>query len=624
LLAWLALTALLSACGGGAGGQTGDAGGGCSGTCALTTPTALTVAEVQRIVSQAVGEAQARGTPVTIAVSDRVGNVLAVFQMTGAAATFTINGGRGVSGGLEGVSIVPSEYAAISKALTGAYLSSEGNAFTTRTASQIVQENFNPGEVGSPGGPLFGVQFSQLSCSDVIGLSTGTAGPKASPLGLAADPGGLPLYKNGTVVGGIGVIADGVYGLDLNINDVDQSVDELIAVAGARGFDAPDLRRANRITADGRTLRYVDSESLASNPALAPAFGSLPGALLTVPAYFAGTVIAGTPWAAAASGFRADTSGAFAGLNAFVIDDGSGTNRFPPTNSTQPATPIGMTQAEVTTVLREAIRVANRARAQIRRPLGAAAQVSIAVVDADGNILGIIRTPDAPVFGTDVAVQKARTAALFSRTDAAALIGALPAANYPGAGTTSSPSTYVSALQARVPNALTPLRPIAFTDRAIGNLARPFLPDGINGNASGPLSKQFTDWSPFSTGLQLDLVINAVVNNLVAPPATLPSAPCSTVAANGIQIFPGSVPIYRGSTLVGAIGVSGDGVDQDDMVAFLGLYNASVGLGGTIGNAPSNIRADTIPSIPGGNLRYVNCPVAPFLDSSATNVCNGI
>ena len=36
---------------------------------------------------------------------------------------------------------------------------------------------------------------------------------------------------------------------------------------------------------------------------------------------------------------------------------------------------------------------------------------------------------------------------------------------------------------------------------------------------------------------------------------------------NGIQIFPGSVPIYRGNTLVGGIGVSGDGVDQDDMVA---------------------------------------------------------
>jgi len=35
------------------------------------------------------------------------------------------------------------------------------------------------------------------------GLAT-TVGPQRSPLGLAADPGGLPLYKNGTVVGGVG------------------------------------------------------------------------------------------------------------------------------------------------------------------------------------------------------------------------------------------------------------------------------------------------------------------------------------------------------------------------------------------------------------------------------------
>ena len=58
--------------------------------------------------------------------------------------------------------------------------------------------------------------------------------------------------------------------------------------------------------------------------------------------------------------------------------------------------------------------------------------------------------------------------------------------------------------------------------------------------------------------------------------------------ANGIQIFPGSVPIYRGDTLVGGVGVSGDGVDQDDMVAFLGLHNAGVELGGAIGNAPAD------------------------------------
>ena len=58
----------------------------------------------------------------------------------------------------------PTTFAAISKAVTGAYLSSsQGNAFSTRTANQIIQEHFDPGVAGTPSGPLFGVQFSQLN-----------------------------------------------------------------------------------------------------------------------------------------------------------------------------------------------------------------------------------------------------------------------------------------------------------------------------------------------------------------------------------------------------------------------------------------------------------------------------
>jgi hypothetical protein len=91
--------------------------------------------------------------------------------------------------------------------------------------------------------------------------------------------------------------------------------------------------------------------------------------------------------------------------------------------------------------------------------------------------------------------------------------------------------------------------------------------------------------------------------------------------ANGLQVFPGGVPIYRGDTLVGAIGVSGDGIDQDDMVAFLGVHQAGLALG-TFGNAPAGRRSDTL--APGGSrLRYVNCPQAPFLDSDENNACSG-
>ena len=605
LLCVLLFLGILGGCGGGGGGDGGPttaAGSGgaaeCTGNCAASTPTNLTVAEVNRILSQAVLEAQTRNVLGTIAVVDRSGNVLGVFRMTGASTTATINGGRGVTGGLEGAS-VPSELAAISKAITGAYLSSEGNAFTTRTASQIVQQNFNPHETGSPGGPLFGVQFSSLSCSDVMLAAsvTATAGPRASPLGLSADTGGLPLYKNGTVVGGIGVIADAVYGLDLNIQNVDSDVDELIAVAGTSGFSAPNARRANFITVDGRTLRFTDSEAIISNPAAAPV-SPIGGTLITATGYkSASTVTAGTPFNTAASGYRQDTNPAFAGLNAFVLVDGANANRYPPTAGTL------LTQAEVTQILAEAIRVANRTRAQIRLPLGSPAQVNISVVDVNGAILGLIRTPDAPVFGTDVSVQKARTAMFFSRSAAADL-------------TAAGQTAYVTAATAfngvnTIPNG------VAHSNRSIGNLARPFFPDGINGNGNGPLSLPFASWSPFKTGLQLDLVATPVVNNLTTGPAPT----CGAVSANGIQIFPGGFPIYRGGILIGAIGISGDGIDQDDMIGFLGVANG--GLNG-IANAPTNIRADTITGLPGGSLRYVNCPVNPFLDSTQTNVCNGL
>jgi uncharacterized protein GlcG (DUF336 family) len=611
----LSLVVLLSGCGGGGGGS---GAGGCSGDCQVATPNALTVADVQQVLAQAIFEAQARNLNATIAVVDRVGNVLGVFRMNGAAPTFTITSGTGATGGLEGVSGLPSELAAIAKAVTGAYLSSEGNAFSTRTASQIIQQNFNPGENNQPSGPLFGVQFSQLSCSDLNQQATaGTIGPKRSPLGLAADPGGLPLFKNGTVVGGVGVIADATYSLDLDIQDQDTDGDELIAVAGASAFPAPTDRRANQITVDGRTLRYVDSEALKSNPASAPAFGTINasvGTLVNVTGYGGSPVVAGTTFGTPASGYRADTSAAFAGLGAYVLVDAANANRYPPQASAD-----GLLQAaDVTQILKSALDVANRARAQIRRPLGSAAQVTVTVVDTKGVVLGLVRTPDAPVFGTDVALQKARTAAFFTSMTAASQLNALPPANYP-----TPPSTYVTALRTFLNNAGSLANGIAYSNRAIGNIARPFFPDGIGGTDNGPFSKPIGQWSIFNDGLQLDLVQNKLVASLTAGDN---STGCTGVGGlvNGIQIFPGSVPIYRGNVLAGAIGVSGDGIDQDDMVAFLGLANASTLLNATIANAPPVLRADTVvPQGQGTRLRYVNCPQTPFNGSTQQNVCAG-
>ena len=128
----------LTACGGGGGGDAASAGSlvavDCAANCAQD---ALSAADVERVLAQAVLAARARGQLATVAVTDRVGNVLAVYQMTGAPATFRIDGRRAVVGGLENVSVLPSTLAAISKALTGAYLSSAGNAFSSRTARKV-------------------------------------------------------------------------------------------------------------------------------------------------------------------------------------------------------------------------------------------------------------------------------------------------------------------------------------------------------------------------------------------------------------------------------------------------------------------------------------------------------
>jgi len=72
---------------------------------------------------------------------------------------------------------------------------------------------------------------------------------------------------------------------------------------------------------------------------------------------------------------------------------------------------------------------------------------------------------------------------------------------------------------------------------------------------------------------------------------------------NGIQIFAGSIPIYRNGTLVGAVGVSGDGIDQDDMVSAFG------------GNAlapPLPIRSDQV-TVRRARLPFLKFPARPFL-----------
>lgn len=615
---------------------------------------ALSAADVGQVIAQAVAQARADNAVATIAVVDRVGNVLGVYVMSGTArdvrVASTPAGVTAIDGGLEGI-VLPAAVggpalAAIAKAVTGAYLSSGGNAFSTRTAGQIVQQHFNPGELNQPGGPLFGVQFSQLACSDFMrraSLMQAMTGPKRSPLGLSADPGGFPLYKQGVLVGGVGVSADGAYTLDASVADFDRDLDERIALAATLGFEAPRDIQASRITVEGKVLRYSDTRAseLAGSVGSAgfASLGAGAGVLLDVPGYGGGLLRPGAAFGLTESGLRAAPAADFDGREAFVWVDAFDVPRHPPRAGSEATS--SLSEAEVRALLSEALAIADASRAQIRRPLGSNARVSIAVVDSRGEILGMVRSRDAPVFGADVSLQKARSAAFFSAADAGGFIRALaePAVVLnPNLTPRRSLDlrTTAASFEAFVGRAALD-GSIAFSARAIGNLARPFYPDGILTAQPGPLSAPRGQWSPFATGFQLDLALNGIVQH-VAHTAGLPGfvndTPdnCAGVAlgsgastapsrqlANGLQIFPGGVPVYRGDRMIGAVGVSGDGIDQDDMVAFLALHR----VGGGLGNAPLARRADQL-APQGARLRYVQCPYAPFLGSNAQNVCAGL
>src|SRR5438876_12343578 len=104
----------------------------------LTTPAfaQLTAGNVRRIIKNAVTRAVQISPNSVIAVTDREGNVLGVWN---------------VRGGEPDVLEISS---CVSKAGTASYLSSNQNAFTSRTDGFIIQQHFPPGVRNTSPGPL--------------------------------------------------------------------------------------------------------------------------------------------------------------------------------------------------------------------------------------------------------------------------------------------------------------------------------------------------------------------------------------------------------------------------------------------------------------------------------------
>ena len=211
-----------------------------------------------------------------------------------------------------------------------------------------------------------------------------------------------------------------------------------------------------------------------------------------------------------------------------------------------------MSATEVTQILDHAEATANTTRAAIRLPIGSRTRMVIAVADLDGTILGLRRMSDSTVFSIDVAVTKARNMVYFnSASRTAADLSGVPM------GT-------------------------AVTNRTVGFGAQPLYPPGIDGSSAGPFFNLYT----------IDLA-NPCTQGFQTGPANS--------NRSGIVFFPGSTGLYRNGTLVGGLGVSGDGVDEDDYVTN----------GGAAGfEAPTAIRADQIMD-QGVRLPYLKFPRNP-------------
>ena len=529
----------------------------------------MTATEVSRVITQAISRAQQIEPKAIIAVVDREGFVLGVWSMNDRLPDDDNDLGK--------LKLNVAILDAITKAGTAAFLSSKQNAFTSRTAGFIVQQHFPPGVLNRPNGPLVGVNFSNLAFTDVnrfknphsghvADFTSGTNGdsiigpPFEAVSGLAGSPGGVPLYRNGTLIGGVGVAGqtnatkDNPFSILADIQIQSQQrydPDEDVALAGQIGFQPGATIFGSNVSIDGLRVPYVKGSTRLGN---VQSIGSIGREIL--------------PYAIVGSPAVVYPKGVFGGQSCeirapIIADPESGKIKGQ----------HRLKAKEVAMILSQASARARITRAGIRLPRGKAAQTFITVVNLPALpnkapvILGTIRTPDATIFSWDVSAQKARTAVFFSNDTR------------------------------------------AFSSRTVGFLAQQFYPPGIANTAPGPfygLQEQYSLLprkapNPLSVLPKKVLVKNplndvqlAKDEDLTAPNPYLP---------NGITIFPGGFPLYRNGVMIGAIGVSGDGIDQDDIIA----------AAGTVGfDAPAAIRADR-QKYQGAQLPYAKFPRNPDL-----------
>ncbi len=552
-------------------------------------PQVLTGDEVGAIMQQA-----ARAVPreMAVAVTDRRGVILGVgtnFPLNYAVACapcpptdIALNGTCADCGVVN---------LAVQLARTGSFFSADETPLTTRSVRFLSGVHFPPGIQNTAAAALFGIENTNRGCSfdaatnplesqiprprsllaQLEGLpcedGLNSSAVSGCTAGIATLPGGVPIYKNGRMAGGVGVALRNV---TLNPCPVaardaptvvlrrdDQDPAFTVAEFAARAF-AGDRLAFPTVVPKGLPGVCANTPGITTPACCASGcfLGILPAASLPFdPVIFVDGVeipeIAANP---PVSGVGTGTL-----INNFII--------APPTSSTpigepaasqwligpNPSTPGAqpLTADEVRHIIDTGVAQAHLTRAAIRLPLQQRTAMVLAVSDTNGVLIGLFRMSDATVFSIDVAVAKARNVIYFSSSQ----IEDIDTEDCPG---TDAASCSVQPFFAKG---------TAISNRTLGFAAQPFFPSGIDGTVPGPFRRVFIDDS------------SQLCTNGQQPSAQFPGR------KNGIVFFPGSAPLYRNGTLVGGLGVSGDGVEQDDVVTAAGLSGF---------DAPAAIRADQV------------------------------
>jgi len=426
---------------------------------------------------------------------------------------------------------------------------------------------------------------------DSYGYMSGYA-PNAQNRGIATLPGGIPIVKNNVIVGGIGSFFPGATGFatemnsrlstTYNANLPDRSFEaEYISFAASGGFPTGGVPVQQTLGG----IALPTSGSFGLNAALSTIRIDLVG--ITLPIFGpAGTngIFELYNYGQSLGEGTANTSFLAnllprGGITSYVQYTGTPPNLVPVGIATPttfagifapegylvtPHDGVNYSAAQVNTIIMQSVERALQVRSAIRLPLNQNAKMTIAVTDVTGEVLGLFRMPDGTTFSLDIAVAKARNMRYYNDPTQLQAIDQVPGVP---AGT-------------------------AFTNRTVRFLALPRFPEGINGAPPGYFSQLNDGGASSTTGLNTGAPLPASVFQSVFgfssfnPQSNFrqPNTPLTPVQnQNGNVYFPGSSGLYVGGQLIAGFGISGDGVDQDDVVTFAGQAGY---------NAPDNLRAD--------------------------------